>query len=95
LNCKFAIFIHAQEQERIDEITDRNNGVFFSAMLYAMAADSLAIASKGIKRAEDKVRVIHIRSRKDKNIHLSCVASQASHRVVDPLSNSLIIQIAI
>ncbi|GAX85225.1 hypothetical protein CEUSTIGMA_g12645.t1 [Chlamydomonas eustigma] len=46
-----------KEQERIDEITECNKGVFFSAMLHAMATDSQAIASKGIKRAEDKLQL--------------------------------------
>ena len=39
-------------------LTEHNNGVYYSAMLEAVASDQAAVAARGIKRAEDKVRAV-------------------------------------
>ena len=47
---------HLQARERIDYLTEANNGVYWSAMLQAVPSDEAAVAARGIKRAEDKVK---------------------------------------
>ena len=44
-----------QAQERIDTLTEANNGVFWSSMLQAVPLDEAGVAARGIRRAEDKV----------------------------------------
>ena len=44
-----------QAQERIDTLTEANNGVFWSSMLQAVPLDEVGVAARGIRRAEDKV----------------------------------------
>eukprot|EP00955_Chlamydomonas_euryale_P109907 365965-Chlamydomonas_euryale.AAC.19 len=45
----------AQAQERQEQLTEHNNGVYFSATLQAVPLDEAAVASRGIRRASDKV----------------------------------------
>ena len=45
-----------QAHERVDALTEHNNGVYYSEMLQAVPSDEAAVRARGIRRAEDKVR---------------------------------------
>ncbi|KAG1666244.1 hypothetical protein FOA52_011546 [Chlamydomonas sp. UWO 241] len=42
-------------QERKEELTEHNRGVYFTALLHVVPADEAAVRSRGIRRASDKV----------------------------------------
>lgn len=44
-----------QELDRIEALTELNQGVFYQASLQALPLDERTIATKGIRRAEDKI----------------------------------------